>query len=57
MRIFWSLGSGLNEVGYGLMSVSGCSCADGRSYCSQMLVTARLPERSAPFDPQVELFF
>lgn len=40
----------------GLMSFSGSSCADGRGYCSQMLVIASLLEGSAPSDPQVELF-
>lgn len=48
---------GLGAEWGGLLSVSGSSCADGRSCCSQMFVAARLPEGCAPSDPQVELFF
>lgn len=40
----------------GLMSFSGSSCADGRGYCSHMLVIASLLEGSAPSDLQVRWF-
>lgn len=40
----------------GLMSFSGSSCADGRGYCSHMLVVAPLLEESALSDLQVRWF-